>query len=266
MMTMERIAEQYAGTAFAAWLACACALGLAVAYALDASRAGPAGRARLMAALTAFGVVLFAVLAINVVMESRLVAFDNALAETIARHASSDWLRALSALTVLGNRDFLIALGTAVFLVLLWRRRRGDAALWVAGALGAALLNVLLKHIFQRVRPEHLHGFAHELGWSFPSGHASGAMSVYGLLAYLLAGTAAPGWRKVIAMVAAGLIASIGYSRVILQVHFLSDVIAAFAISGAWTLLCIRIRESMAPGHVRPAAVRPGRRTACRRS
>src|SRR5690606_14221990 len=97
--------------------------------------------------------------------------------------------------------------------------------------------------IFQRVRPEHLHGFAQELGWSFPSGHARGAMAVYGLSAYLVADALPGAWRRSVAVAATALIASIGYSRVMLQVHFLSDVLAAFAVSGAWITLCIALRE-----------------------
>ncbi|WP_296554636.1 phosphatase PAP2 family protein [Pigmentiphaga sp.] len=243
MTTLELIAGRYAGFAFLAWLAGACALGLWVGRLLDASRSIPARRTRVMAALIVGGVAVFGLIAANVVTESRLVAVDKVLAEALAEHASPAWLRFLAVLTVAGDRDFLLGLGTLVLALLLWRRRWYDALLWLAGTLGAAGLNVLLKSTFQRVRPEHLHGFTQELGWSFPSGHATGAMAVYGMLAYLLAGLAPPAWRKAMAMSAAGLIAAVGYSRVMLQVHFLSDVIAAFAITAAWLMACVAVRE-----------------------
>lgn len=243
MTTLEWIAGRYAGAAFLAWLAGACALGLWAGSVLGASRASPVRRRRVLAALAAAGVAVFGVIAANVVTESRLVAFDHLLASTLASHASAAWLRALAVLTVAGDLDFLLGLGTLVLLVLIWRRRWADAMLWPIATLGAAGLNVLLKNTFQRVRPEHLHGFAQELGWSFPSGHATGAMAVYGMLAYLLANSASPAWRRTLAMLAAGLIASVGYSRVILQVHFLSDIIAAFAVTAAWLMACVGIRE-----------------------
>jgi len=243
MTTLELIAGRHAGLAFLAWLAGACALGLWVGGLLDASRVSPARRSRVMAALIVGGVAVFGLIAANVVTESRLVVFDKTLAETLAEQASPAWLRFLSVLTVAGDRDLLLGLGTLVLAVLLWRRRWRDAALWLAGTLGAAGLNVLLKSAFQRVRPEHLHGFTQELGWSFPSGHATGAMAVYGMLAYLLAGRAPPAWRQAMAMLAAGLIASVGYSRVMLQVHYLSDVIAAFAVTAAWLMTCVAVRE-----------------------
>lgn len=252
MTALELIAGRYAGVAFLAWLACACALGLWVGYLLDARRAAAGRRARAMTALAALGIAVFGIIAANVVTESRLVAFDNVLAETLAERASSAWLRALAILTVAGDRDFLLGLGAVVLAALLWRRRWIDAALWLAGTLGAAGLNVLLKSTFQRVRPEHLHGFAQELGWSFPSGHATGAMAVYGMLAYLLAGMAPVAWRKAIAVLAAALIASVGYSRVMLQVHFLSDVIAAFAVTGAWIMACVGVREKAFPQRRNP--------------
>jgi len=266
MTTLEWVAGRYAGVAFLAWLAGACALGLGVGAVLGASRASPVRRRRTLAALAAAGVAVFGVVAANVVAESRLVAFDQVLAGTLAEHASPMWLRALAVLTVAGDRDFLLGLGTIVLLVLAWRRQWADAALWLAATLGAAGLNVLLKSTFQRVRPEHLHGFAQELGWSFPSGHATGAMAVYGMLAYLLAGLAPPAWRRAMAMLAAGLIASVGYSRVMLQVHFLSDIIGAFAVTGAWLMACAGIRERTflrgAPG----TGASAGRPAGCRRS
>jgi len=243
MTTLELIAGKYAGAAFLAWLAGACALGWTVGCLLDERRAGPARRERHLVALAVFGVAVFGIIAAHVVSGSHLVALDHVVAETLANHASLQWLRTLAALTVTGDRNFLLLLGAAVLAALLLRQRWGMAALWLAGTLGAAGLNVLLKNVFQRVRPEHLHGFTQELGWSFPSGHATGAMAVYGLLAYLLARALPLAWRKSMAVLAAAVIASIGYSRVMLQVHFLSDVIAAFAVTGAWLALCIAVRE-----------------------
>lgn len=243
MTTLEWIAGKYAGIAFLAWLAGACALGWSVGRLLDERTADPARRGRRLAGLAATGIVLFGIIATLVVTESRLVALDNTLAETLSNHASASWLRALATLTVAGDRDFLLVLGAFVLTGLLWRRRWVDASLWLSGTLGAAGLNVLLKGIFQRVRPEHLHGFAQELGWSFPSGHATGAMAVYGLSAYLVADALPGPWRRSVAVAATALIASIGYSRVMLQVHFLSDVLAAFAVTGAWITLCIALRE-----------------------
>ncbi|VCU68761.1 PAP2 superfamily protein [Pigmentiphaga humi] len=243
MTTLQWLAGSYAGAAFLAWLACACIFGLWIGRAFDTRRVPPARRARTAAWLIAAGAAVFALIAVNVVTESRLVLLDHAIAQALASHASAAWLRALALLTMAGDRAFLFALGAAVLAFLLLRRRWADAGFWLAGTLGASGLNVLLKHAFRRIRPEHLHGYTQELGWSFPSGHATGSMAVYGLLAYLAISAMPAAWRPGLTMAAAALIAAIGYSRVILQVHYLSDVVAAFAVTGAWMLGIIRLRE-----------------------
>jgi undecaprenyl-diphosphatase len=79
----------------------------------------------------------------------------------------------------------------------------------------------------------------HAEGWSFPSGHASGAMRVYGLLGYLSAREAPHAWRLPVALAAALLVVLVGYSRVILPVHSVSDVLAGDASAGTWVAASI---------------------------
>jgi membrane-associated phospholipid phosphatase len=85
----------------------------------------------------------------------------------------------------------------------------------------------------------HDHGLLLEHGWSFPSGHASGAVATYGMLAYVLTRLLPERWHAAILATAAVIALSTGFSRVFLQVHFLSDVIAGFACGLAWLTLCI---------------------------
>ncbi len=190
--------------------------------------------------------LVFAALATGLYRDGWQLAFDDTLAATLSEHASAGWLWAWSWLTVAGDRDLLIGLGAAVFLLLLWRRAWHEAALWLAGTAGAGLLNMLLKASFARARPEHTHGFAVADGWSFPSGHSTGAMAFYGMLAYLLVRHLPPRWRAAVAVASAMLVAAVGYSRIVLQVHYFSDVVAAFAITGAWILLCLGVRQAVA--------------------
>ena len=105
---------------------------------------------------------------------------------------------------------------------------------WIVATTGGGLLNVGLKALFERTRPERLHDFAAADGWSFPSGHSSGAFIIYGLLAYLIVINSKPRWHLPVAALAMTLIVCVGFSRVILQVHYFSDVLGGYAFGAAW--------------------------------
>lgn len=160
--------------------------------------------------------------------------FDAALSAAMSRHASDAQLRIFAAVTDLGDKKFLIPLAAAIAALMLFRRRWMLAATWIVATTGGGLLNVGLKNIFERSRPEHLHGFAAADGWSFPSGHSSGSFIVYGLLAYLLVINSTPRWHLPVAAIAMTLIVCVGFSRVILQVHYFSDVLGGYAFGAAW--------------------------------
>lgn len=169
--------------------------------------------------------------------------FDERLTETLARELSPSALRFFGALTHLGDPMPLTLLVIAVGVVLLVRRHTALALGWVVACAGAGALNRLLKLIFERVRPVHDHGFAQADGYSFPSGHTSGSLVVYGMLAYLCLRLLPPRWHLPSVLLAAAFAFSIGWSRVILQVHWASDVVAGFAFGVAWLTLCIAALE-----------------------
>ena len=88
-------------------------------------------------------------------------------------------------------------------------------------------------------RPPFQHGLANVHGFSFPSGHAAGSFAVYAMLAYLAVRLLPRVWH--LPGVAAGvlLIVFVGASRVLLQVHYVSDVLAGWAGAATWSALCI---------------------------
>src|SRR3546814_6363795 len=101
--------------------------------------------------------------------------------------------------------------------VLLWGRQWGLAVACAVATGGAGALNQALKHLFQRIRPEHVHGYVSADGWSFPSGHASAALAVYGFACYLALRTLPMRWHLPCLAAATALITAIGASRVLLQ-------------------------------------------------
>ncbi|MGS1105951.1 phosphatase PAP2 family protein [Achromobacter anxifer] len=243
--------------AYAAWAA-AHALQLFIALPLLAAAAALAlaccwprlpggGRLVLFALGTSAALALFLILAYAIERQGAVVAFDQALARALGMSMSTPLLWLLSWFTYLGDRNFLTVVSVLMTLFLLLRRQWGLAVVCaVATGVGGAL-NWLLKHAFERVRPEHEHGYASAAGWSFPSGHSSAAMAVYGMACYLLWRLAPPAWRLPGTALLAALIMAIGLSRILLQVHFASDVLAGFAVSLAWLALCVAVAQRLRP-------------------
>lgn len=186
------------------------------------------------AAVAVTALVGFVEIADEIALDEDLGRFDAALSHALSQHASDTQLQIFATLTDLGDKRLLIPLATAVALLLFVQRRRILAATWVVATATGGLLNTALKAIFERSRPEHLHGFASADGWSFPSGHSSGAFIVYGLLAYLVMIHLPKRFHLLVAVVATALIVCVGLSRVILQVHYFSDVLGGYAFGASW--------------------------------
>ncbi|MES2942749.1 MAG: phosphatase PAP2 family protein [Pseudomonadota bacterium] len=192
--------------------------------------------------LIALGAEVFAEIAENIGDGRKLGQLDVLFSDTIRNTVSTSTLQAFALLTHLGDPITLTVLTFVVSAFLLLRRQFWLAAAWILTVAGSGVLNKLLKSIFERARPIHEHGLAFADGWSFPSGHSSGSVVAFGMLAYLLtrflpANRAA--LRLPVLLAAAALAFTVGSSRVFLQVHFASDVLAGFASGAAWLAVCV---------------------------
>ena len=190
-------------------------------------------------ALVVGAAMLFAEIAEHLGPGGAMARADAALAESIHAHVNPTILRAFAFVTHFGDVLTMSVLGVVVALLLWQRRLRALALGWVLAVGGNALLNPLLKRVFERVRPVHEHGLVSELGWSFPSGHTSSSTVAYGMLAYIAIRTLPPRWHLPAVLAAAALAFTVGCSRIFLQVHFASDVAAGFASGIAWLTVCI---------------------------
>lgn len=146
-------------------------------------------------------------------------------------------------ITELGGVPFSVLFVILISLYLLFKKKRRDLAVWyvLTIALGAGLLNQLLKFLFQRPRPtiEHL---VEQGGYSFPSGHSMGSMILYGALVFLIVQLSRKRITKWIALACAAiLVFLIGFSRIYLGVHFPSDVIGGYSLGAAWLTGCISL-------------------------
>ena len=190
-------------------------------------------------AIMLVGAGVFAELARHLDAGQALGHADQALTDALRVSVPRPALHVFAALTRLGDASTRtgLCIGMAIALVVLGRR--GLALGWVVAVAGNGLLNQALKQIFGRIRPLGPDGFVLEEGFSFPSGHSSGSVVAYGMLAYVALRLLPARWHLPTLVAAVALAFTVGTSRMFLGVHFASDVIAGFASGAAWLALCV---------------------------
>jgi membrane-associated phospholipid phosphatase len=123
-----------------------------------------------------------------------------------------------------------------VGLWLLYRHLYRLATFLAVTAIGSSLLNEAIKRTVGRTRPVLVNPIATATGKSFPSGHTQAAIVGYGILVLIFLPVVARRWRPVLIAVATLMVLLIGFSRIALGVHYLSDVIGGIIIGSAWLL------------------------------
>ncbi|WP_237715623.1 MULTISPECIES: phosphatase PAP2 family protein [Pelosinus] len=177
--------------------------------------------------------ILFGVLAWKTIFRQATGIFDSAFIWLIRYFASFELDRIMITITNLG---FGFSYGVIVFItvsILVALRRWIELKGLTVCLLGGAALNEMLKHLFERARPEAFQIVA-ESGFSFPSGHAMVSLCFYGIVAFLIVRKRSLQWRIAGAVVATLLIVAIGVSRIYLGVHYPSDVVAGYAAGATW--------------------------------
>ncbi|MFO8024171.1 phosphatase PAP2 family protein [Thiohalophilus sp.] len=172
-----------------------------------------------------------------------LVRFDQWLNQQLAPLRTDGVITLFAWITDLGSSATLVAVAL-VTTGLLWGRSHGYmiAPLWLT-LIGSQITTYTGKYVIARPRPEFITEVV-ALTPSFPSGHATSAMAVYGFIACILA-TRVAGIRPRFEIIywAAVLIALVGFSRMLLSVHYVSDVAAGFLVGGFWLLLGFALAE-----------------------
>ncbi|MEV0901771.1 phosphatase PAP2 family protein [Actinoplanes sp. NPDC049802] len=181
---------------------------------------------------------------------------DRSLADGLNRWASaSDAVVAvLRQISSFGGRGVLLPLVALTATLLLIRRRPRPAIYLLVTGAGALILDPSLKSLIGRLRPVVEAPVASAPGNSFPSGHALGSMVVYGMIVLVFLPAVRRRWRPWFIGLAAVLVAAIGFTRIALGVHFLSDVLGGWLLGLAWisvTAYAFRIWRREA-GHPTP--------------
>jgi undecaprenyl-diphosphatase len=186
---------------------------------------------------------LFAELADEIGIGEELAQVDLSLSQAVQQYTAPSVMNFFSWITHLGDTVTLTVIGIVVAATLFIFRQRWLALGWSIAVAGNGLLNMSLKAVFERVRPLDDQGLALIAGWSFPSGHASGAVVAFGMLSYVLIRNLPKGCHMPIILLAATVAYSVGCSRIFLQYHYASDVLAGFASGTAWLAVCISTME-----------------------
>ena len=201
----------------------------------------------LLAGVLAAAVAVFVWLAAAYVDGGSVVSFDVRTAEWVAREMPgwAEW--AARPFTWVGGWAGLTAVGLlAALLLRLVPRRLHDVSFLLLTGVGVGVLTGVLKSVFERARPDEGSAIPLPHSYSFPSGHASGSVALLGGIAVLVAERLPRRRDRILALAAAAALAGcIAASRVILNVHYVSDVIAGYALGVAWLSLCLLVRAEV---------------------
>ena len=187
--------------------------------------------------------------------EGTLAAVDVQAATFVQSFASPAFTEAVRVISWFGSVMFL-AIGSAVAAVVFIWKRWFDALLGLALTMGGGgLLNMLLKHFFQRQRPVFETPLVHLSSFAFPSGHTMGATLFYFFIAAVAAYAMRSASVRVFAFsIALMLVALIGATRIYLGAHFVTDVLGAIVAGLAWLAFCWTAVETLRKWRKRQAA------------
>lgn len=193
----------------------------------------PVAHPRVLVVVAATAAAVFALLLLAVGLHSGPLPLDGTVRDWFATLSSPENRDLMRPVARLGAREVLIPLLLAGGAAISVRRRTpGPLMMLVGSYVGMAAVVGPVKTLLHRPEPRDLAG---EIGRSFPSGHAAQAILVYGMLALvLLAGPMAPRARAAATVVPIVASAAVGFAVLFREAHWLSDMVAGYAIGLVW--------------------------------
>ncbi|MGD1899220.1 MAG: phosphatase PAP2 family protein [Phormidesmis sp.] len=202
----------------------------------------------------AYGIAALALVALSsAVFLEWVFPIDTTILQAIRQLHSPTMDVVMVAITRLGNPKFTVPLVFVVFTLLWVKKHRLEAKLFALNCMGGAVFSTGLKLFFGKVRPALWNSPIEEVTFSYPSGHALGAVVLYGFLAYLL-GRRLPKYKGVIYVGAIALALAIGFTRLYLGVHWPTDLLGGYIIGFLWTSSCILFLKKRLPTVASPKA------------
>jgi membrane-associated phospholipid phosphatase len=184
-----------------------------------------------------------------------LLGTDHELATWFHERLTPAFVSVLRAFTDFGSAEWVGLILFALVLFFAWKRWWPSLVTLIVAVPGGMLLNEWVKVLVHRQRPFVDGPFVDWSGYSFASGHTIGATLLYGqLLLFILPALKARHWRLLSISSAVSLVAVVGFSRIALGAHFLTDVLAAIVFGVLWLVFCLiagkplRRRVVLTPG------------------
>jgi undecaprenyl-diphosphatase len=194
-----------------------------------------------------FGSLIFGGLTYNLLAQGPLLEWDRVIANTLPAIG----LKSPAYVESIMNASFYIGdqviMGLAILLAIyfIYKRYWQEFAMVAIGVPGSSGLFLSLSHYFARTRPPTQIWIIENIP-GYPSGHAITVIAFYGLLAYLLFSKMPSAfWKSVMIAAAIFLIVFIGFSRVFTGGHYLTDVLAGYAVGIAWSGLIYTLIEAV---------------------
>ena len=168
-----------------------------------------------------------------------MIGIDTHIAHWFHEHLTLSLIAVFLAMSDPGSKEWVTGITVTSAVYLAWKRHWYALLALGLAVPGGMLLNQEMKDWIHRPRPFQASPYIEMGGYSFPSGHTMAATLIYGLLAgFSLHLFKELRWRVLSIGTAATLVLAVGFSRVALGAHYLTDVLGAMATGAAWLRIC----------------------------
>lgn len=173
-----------------------------------------------------------------------LTVIDQSIGQHLYQWGPAPFTTFVQSFTLIGNAQGIIPLTLIIAGIFYYISRKWQILLWIVFTIlvGAGPVVALIKNIIQRARPSYVPHLVDQGGYSFPSGHATGAVLAWGTLAFLSCYYFKDKYPKMMPYLIGFtifMVVAISASRLYLGVHYLSDIIAGWSIGATWLILCL---------------------------
>ncbi|MDQ4140386.1 MAG: phosphatase PAP2 family protein [Bacteroidota bacterium] len=194
--------------------------------------------------LVVINITMLSEIAENVVNSQKVKNLDMQVSGAFFNLRTPFISKALYFFTQLGSVYGVTTSTLLVSIFFLWKRRIYHLLALLISVLGSGITMHFSKVYFHRERPLNLAYYTTEASFSFPSGHSTSAMALVGVLCYIaFLEVKSRSTCTLIFTAGIGYILLMGFSRIYLGVHFLTDVAAGFLLGFLWVLLAIGLME-----------------------
>lgn len=173
-----------------------------------------------------------------------LTVIDQNIGQHLYQWGPAPFTTFVQSFTLIGNAQGIIPLTMIIAGIFYYISRKWQVFLWIVFTIlvGVGPVVDLIKNIIRRTRPSYVTHLVDQGGYSFPSGHATGAVLAWGTLAFLTWYYFKDKYPKMMPYLIGFtffMVVAISASRLYLGVHYLSDIIAGWSIGATWLILCL---------------------------